>query len=154
MSAMASQITTLTTVYSTVYPRRGSKTSKLRATGLCEGNSPVTGEFPAQWASNAENVSIWWRHHDKSKTLALPRQWRIRASYVQIHILLYILHFDGPPLCWNIRRLVFLIMMTSSNRNIFRVTGHLCGDFTGQRWIPPTKASDAELWCFFWSASE
>ena len=43
--------------------RRGSKkTSKLRVTGLYEGNSPVTGEFPAQRASNAEHVSIWWRH--------------------------------------------------------------------------------------------
>ena len=31
----------------------------------------------------------------------------------------------------------------------FRVTGHLCGEFTGQLWIPRTKASDAELWCFF-----
>ena len=31
--------------------------------GLCEGNSPVTGKFPSQRASNAENVSIWWRHH-------------------------------------------------------------------------------------------
>ena len=41
---------------------RSKKTSKLRATGLCEGNSPVTGEFPAQMASNGENVSIWWRH--------------------------------------------------------------------------------------------
>ena len=40
-------------------------------------------------------------------------------------------------------------MMTSSNGNIFRVTGHLCGEFTGPRWIPCTKASDAELWCFF-----
>ena len=39
------------------------KTSKLGITGLCEGNSPVTGEFPTQRASNAENVSIWWRHH-------------------------------------------------------------------------------------------
>ena len=39
-------------------------------------------------------------------------------------------------------------MMTSSNGNIFRVTGHLCGEFTGSRWIPRTKASDAELWCF------
>ena len=38
--------------------------------------------------------------------------------------------------------------MTSSNGNIFRVTGHLCGEFTGPRWIPRTKASDAELWCF------
>ena len=40
-------------------------------------------------------------------------------------------------------------MMTSSNGNLFRVTGPLCGEFTGHRWIPLTKASDAELWCFF-----
>ena len=39
-------------------------------------------------------------------------------------------------------------MMTSSNGNIFRVTGPLCCEFTGVRWIPRTKASDAELWCF------
>ena len=39
------------------------KTSKLHVTGLCVGNSPGTGEFPAQMASNVENVSIWWRHH-------------------------------------------------------------------------------------------
>ena len=46
------------------------------------------------------------------------------------------------------------VMMTSSNGSIFRVTGHLCGEFTGDRWIPHTKASDAELWCFLWSAPE
>ena len=34
--------------------------------------------------------------------------------------------------------------MTSSNGNIFRVTGPLCEEFTGHRWIPLTKASDAE----------
>ena len=39
------------------------KTAKPRVTGLCEGNSPVTDEFPPQRASNAEDVSIWWRHH-------------------------------------------------------------------------------------------
>ena len=45
--------------------RRGSKkTSKLRVTGLCRGNSPVTGEFPAQMASKAENVSICGRQHE------------------------------------------------------------------------------------------
>ena len=44
--------------------------------------------------------------------------------------------------------------MTSSNGNSFRVTGHLCGEFTGHRWIPLTKASDPELWCFLWSAPE
>ena len=37
--------------------------------------------------------------------------------------------------------------MTPSNGSIFRVTGHLCGEFTGHRWIPRRKASDAELWC-------
>ena len=46
-----------------LFRRRSKKTSKLCVTGLCAGNSPVTGEFPAQMASNAENVSIWWRHH-------------------------------------------------------------------------------------------
>ena len=64
MSAMTSQVNNLTSVYSSVYSRRRSnKTSKLRVTGLCVGNSPLTGEFPAQRATNAENVSIWWRHH-------------------------------------------------------------------------------------------
>ena len=46
-----------------LFRRKSKKTSKLRVTGLCAGNSPVTGEFPAQRASNAENVSIWWRRH-------------------------------------------------------------------------------------------
>ena len=45
------------------FRRRSKKTSKLRVNDLCAGNSPVTGEFPAQRASNAENVSISWRHH-------------------------------------------------------------------------------------------
>ena len=40
--------------------------------------------------------------------------------------------------------------MTSSNGNIFRVTGYLCGEVTGPPWIPLTKASDTELWCFLW----
>ena len=44
---------------------RSNKASKLRVTGLCAGNSTGTGEFPAQMASNTENVSIWWRHRDK-----------------------------------------------------------------------------------------
>ena len=46
-----------------LFRRRWKKTWKLRVTGLCAGNSPGTGEFPAQMASNAEKVSIWWRHH-------------------------------------------------------------------------------------------
>ena len=49
-----------------LFRRSSKKTSQLRVTGLCVGNSPRTGEFPTQMASNAENVSIGWRHHDKS----------------------------------------------------------------------------------------
>ena len=45
-------------------------------------------------------------------------------------------------------------MRMSSNENIFRVSGPLCGEFTGDRWIPLTKASDAKLWCFLWSTPE
>ena len=48
-----------------LFRHRSKKTSKLRVTGLCAVNSPGTGEFPAQRASYAENVSIWWRHHVK-----------------------------------------------------------------------------------------
>ena len=62
VGVMASQITILTIVYSTVYSGADDqKTSKPRVTGLCAGNSPTTGEFPAVIASN-ENISIWWRH--------------------------------------------------------------------------------------------
>ena len=51
-------------VSESLFRRRSKKTSKLRVTGHSAVNSPVTGEFPAKRASNAENTSIWWRHHD------------------------------------------------------------------------------------------
>ena len=68
MGAIASQNTSL---LNRLFRRRSKKTSKLRVTGLCAGNSPGTGEFPAQMASYAENISIWWRHHDMSADEAL-----------------------------------------------------------------------------------
>ena len=125
MSALAFQITSLTIVYSTVYSRRRSKkTSKLRVTGLCVGNSPVTGEFPAQRASNAENVSIWWRHHvldfarSGEKTFAIlyadnpcpwPKGFHDQTSIACLGLCkcltsqcleLWINHL--PPVCWSI----------------------------------------------------
>ena len=68
MSAMVSQIASLTIFFllNRLFRRRSKKTSKLRVTGLFKGNSPGTGKFPAQGASNVENASIWWRHHDMS----------------------------------------------------------------------------------------
>ena len=50
-------------VLNRLFRRRSKKTSKLHVTGLCEGNSLITGGFPAQRASVAENVPVWWRHH-------------------------------------------------------------------------------------------
>ena len=65
MGTMASQITTLIIVYSTVYSgadQRKHQSSALLAFVRGIHRGPVN--FPAQMASNAENVSIWWRHHD------------------------------------------------------------------------------------------
>ena len=64
MGTMAPQITSLTIVYSTVYSdadqRKHQSSAPLAfAWGIHRG----AGEFPAQMASDAENVSIWWRHH-------------------------------------------------------------------------------------------
>ena len=50
-----------------LFRRISKKTSKLRVTGLFVGNSPGTGELPAQLASNAVNVFIWWRHHEHAQ---------------------------------------------------------------------------------------
>ena len=66
---------------------RSKKTSKLRVTGLCVWDSPGTGEFPTPMASNAENVSIWWRHHDiySNCFTSYPGgwlcQWRLRHGF-------------------------------------------------------------------------
>ena len=60
MGAMASQITSLTIVYAAVYSGTDQRKHQSPASlVLCEGNSPVTGEFPAQRDSDAEKVSIW-----------------------------------------------------------------------------------------------
>ena len=64
MSTIASQITSFTIVYSTVYSGADQRKHESSASlAFFAGNSLGTGEFPAQMVSNAENVSIWWRHH-------------------------------------------------------------------------------------------
>ena len=76
MGEIASQITSITIVYSTVYSdvdqrKHQSSASLAFVRGIHRG--PVN--FPAQMASNAENVFIWWRHHavmDQRKMLVWP----------------------------------------------------------------------------------
>ena len=64
MTTMASQITGLTVVYFTVYSDAGQRKHKSSASLAFVQGIHRDGEFPAQMASYAENVSIWWRHHD------------------------------------------------------------------------------------------
>ena len=78
-----------------LFGRRLKKTSKLRVTGLCEGNLPVTGEFTAQRASNAENVSIWWRHH--RTTCKIP------GIFCVFHLHLLFTTWNGNDVRWSFR---------------------------------------------------
>ena len=71
MSEMASQIIGVSIVCSTGPPSK--KTSKLRVTGLCKGNPPVTGGFPSQRPSNAEDVSICRRDHDLTALMEMNK---------------------------------------------------------------------------------
>ena len=69
----------------------------------------------------------------------------VRACAIPYHFLIW----------WRtVRQTMTCCIIMSSNGNIFRITGPLGREFTVHWWIPLTKASDAELWCFLWSASE
>ena len=84
MNAMASQ--THDCLLNRLLRCRSKKTSKLHVTGLCAGNSPVTGEIHAQRASNAENVSIWWRHHDQAGLILIVTV-HLKTRHISLHAL-------------------------------------------------------------------
>ena len=116
---------------------------------LCHGNSsvPVT-----------RNVVINFKRH---YSIVLTEQWRyhivmclLLPSVLSLkELMCHRFHMRVRDLqisCSDLTRWVY--MMTSPNGNILRITGPLwCGEFTGEWWIPLTKASDAELWYFLWS---
>ena len=117
-----------------LFRRRSKKTSKLRVTGLCVGNSPGTGEFPAQRASNSENASIWWRHHvgssNKGNCVALPQKYRmspLNAAFINIIIIWFTL-FDLE--CY---------MVTSCHGNLYSIAYPLGGGSTDHSRIPLRK---------------
>ena len=124
MDAMASQITNLTIVYSTVYSGadKKKKTWKLRVTGLCAGNWPVHLAHKGQWRAKCFHLMtsslVWLTLQDVGISIS-NKHYRCHDHDIK----------------W---------------QHFFRVTGPVCGEFTGHRWIPFTKASDAEL-CFLWS---
>ena len=85
MGAIASQISCLAIVYSTVYSSADqNKHQRSASLDFMGGIKQETGEFPAQMASNAENVSIWWRHHDKRAGKPACDVWQVLAAYKSI----------------------------------------------------------------------
>ena len=146
--------------------RRSKKTSKLRVTGLCAGNSPGTGEFPAPRASNAENVSIWWRHHNVA--LLVDETWseghptHIRVEFpteYDIHNLLTVgqasPYFELTPF-YSISQTISIFRRSSSRakngllrseRKLLPCHWLLCVEFTGDRWIPHIKGHHSHSSC-------
>ena len=116
-------------LFNCLFRRRSKKASKPSVTGLCKGNSPVIGVNPPYKGPVTREMFLY-----DNAIMVCTKEQKPHSST------------SLAPL-WE-------VMMTSSNGNIFRVTGHLCGEFTGHRWTPRTKASDAELWCFLWSSPE
>ena len=138
---------------------------------VCKGNPSVTDGFSSQRAGKAENVPcqgiVIGRSGDRKIVRSdrqwptLPETWFCAVCFeLSGHVC-----WDRAPgkfrlspcahwICarWQIH--VTYTMMTSSNGNIFCVTGPLCGKVTGHQRILLTKASDAEMWCFLWSAPE
>ena len=90
MITIASQITSLTIDYSSVYS--GADQRKHQSSASLAFVRGIPGEFPAQMASNAENVSIWWRHHEDNSSLRRPRSLIRIVNYVYQRLYIW-LHY-------------------------------------------------------------
>ena len=102
------------------------------------GDASTTSEWSRMLLpTKVRLISTVLRYINMKKTLCIFHGVQLISAFLGICVMV---------LCY--------IIMTSSNENIFRVTGHLCGEFTGHRWFPLTKASDEELWCFLWLAPD
>ena len=91
MSSMAYQITGVSIVYSTFVQAQIKEIIEAPRHGICEGNSPLTNEFPTQRASNAETVFIWWRHivylhrlSQRGRSLSTTIWYRALAGWMDI----------------------------------------------------------------------
>ena len=128
-----------------LFGRRSKKTSKLRVTGLCAGNSPGTGEFPHKWPVTRKMFPSDDVIMSRRSTVETVQPRTLAARMCEDG--LWVLADDWGGIYW-----VYHIV-TSSNENVFRVTGLLWGESIGHRWIL-TKASDAELLCFLWASDQ
>ena len=142
---------------------------------------PLWGEFTGdRWIPRTKDqwrgkISIWWRHHAMLHIVFIA--WCVVVKEAATKLCLYrafvfwwMGSYKAPywdPFHWNIFHAeinfscgtcftgcYYAIMMTSSHGNILLVTGSLCREFTGYRWIPLRNANRAELWCFLWFVPE
>ena len=139
MSTMASEITSLTIVYSSVN------------SGVNQRKHQSSASLVFVWPVNFPHKGPVTRKMFPFDDVIMLRQYfhptKLLSLYSCVWLIWQYVH------CLSKYRILSMhIMMTSSNGNIFRVTGPLCGEFTGYWWIPRTKASDAEFWCYLWSA--
>ena len=132
---------------------------------LCAGNSPVSGEFPAQrpvkqsfdvfqfkrlskhsrgWWFERLSRPLWRQCNDMSWHLVMRGHHRHNVDYKVTYVLYdnfgyrwY--HSKGPARSWETQGLTWWRHQMEKKR----ITGHLCGEFTGHRWIPRTKANYA-----------
>ena len=200
-----------------LFRRRSKKTSKLRVTGLCDGNRPVTGEFPHKgpvytkmfpfvdvimafatfcsysnlpWnVTDAVPVLLirnvitpmpWgrfvvrkgWSRNEARSTHGLPYYGRFIdvLNTIELHTVGHVIFGNATMwIAFVVNRFYYICArvsglgghriragrcITHDNGNIFRIIGPLWGEFIGHLWIPLTKASNAELWSYFWAAPE
>ena len=150
MSAMASQITGISVVCSTVGSDADKKSIKTPCHWPC---GEFTGDrwIPCTKAGNAENVSIWWRHHDTTLRWVTESNWwplfisLLNYQYGCMHFWLTMGQFNKAVVvvCLNI------CMLTSSDGNILSVTGRLRGESTGHQWIPIQRPVTQSMGVFF-----
>ena len=128
-----------------LFRHRSMKTSKLRVTGLCEGNSPVTGEFPAQRARNTENVTIWWRHHVFVQTTRKASQVHLQEVDVSTHLVS--LNRNGfildPVLCY---KFVSLSTDHLKNRHIHKSAQQVWSFSCSACRVYPSKCHPKSCW--------
>ena len=116
MTAMASQTTRVSIVCSTVCSS-ADQASKPRVASLYNGKSTGDCWFPSQRASNAENVSIWWRHHLKVMTMV-----GILSTLLSILINYILIMPDDANLCYGLayHTVILRTVKEQCSSNIFQ----------------------------------
>ena len=111
-----------------------------------KGYAPIN-----QFSANHISIRLYWlininplgRQKHVERTQRKYRAFSICRGHHAVH------NIQITPHSWRVKGTCVVsfvcCMLTSSNGNIFLVTGHLCGEFTSDRWLPRTKASDAVL---------